>query len=265
MICARPDRGGVLVHVHRWPRGPVGIVLKAGDLARSIDAGFEVPQAGASQARAAAFHRASRHSRRVRWLKFLIPAAAVAMMAGFALHSWLSTPAAPSVEVEGTAFSEGKLIMDSPRLEGLTSDGKPYRMTAERAIQTIDDEGIIDLEVVEARIPADDGNWARVVAPAGVYDRAANTLSLSRDIVVTTTDGAVARLSSALLDIAASTLKSSEPVQLERHGSWVTAASMEMLEGGKRLIFETRVRMNIVPASADAGKQQASGGTNAVN
>ena len=133
------------------------------------------------------------------------------------------------------------------------------------AVATTVGKGIIDLEVLEARIPADGGNWARVVAPDGVYDRAANTLSLSREIVVTTTDGAVARLSSALLDIGASTLKSSEPVELERHGSWVTAASMEMLDGGNRLIFETRVRMNIVPASADAGKQQASGGTNAVN
>lgn len=234
-------------------------------MARSIEAEFEVPPAGPSQARAAAFHRASRHSRRVRWLKLLIPAAAVCMMAGFAAHSWNSTPAAPAVEMDGTAFSEGKLVMANPRLEGLTRDGKPYRMTAERAIQTVDDQGMIDLEVLEARIPAEDGTWARVVAQAGIYDRAANTLSVSRDIVVTTTDGAVAKLSSAVVDIAASTLKSSEPVELERHGSWVTAASMEMLDGGKRLIFETRVRMNIVPAPADAGKQQASGGTNAVN
>lgn len=231
---------------------------------RSIEAHIGMPPAGSSQVRAAAFHRASRHSRRVRWLKLLVPAAAVAMMAGFVFSSWISTPASVSVEVEDTAFSEGKLVMANPRLEGLTSDGRPYLMTAERAIQSIDDEGVIDLESLEARMPADDGNWARVVAKAGVYDRAANTLSLSSDIVVTTTDGAVGRLSSAVVDIAASTLKSTEPVDLERHGSRITAASMEMLEGGKRLIFETRVRMNIVPASADSGKQ-SSGGTNAVN
>ena len=186
------------------------------------------------------------------------------MMAGFVLHSWLSTPTAVHVEVEDTAFSEGKLVMAHPRLEGLTSEGRPYQMTAERAVQSVGEEGIIDLETLEARIPADDGNWARVVANAGVYDRAANTLRLSGDIVVTTTDGAVGRLTSAVVDIAASTLKSSEPVELERDGSSVTAASMEMLDGGKRLIFETRVRMNIVPVSANAGKQ-ASGGTNAIN
>ena len=33
-----------------------------------------------------------------------LTAAAVAMMVAFAVHSWMSTPAAVSVEVEGTAF-----------------------------------------------------------------------------------------------------------------------------------------------------------------
>jgi len=217
--------------------------------------------AGLSETRAAAFHRASRHSRRVRWLKFLVPAAAVAMMAGFVSYSWLSTPPALSPATEGAELSEGKLVMASPRLEGLTRDGKPYQMTAERAIQDIGADSVVNLEELEARMPADDGNWTRVVARAGVYDRAANTLSLSGDIVVTTTDGVTARLDSAFADIAASALKSSEPVNIERRGSWITADSMEMLDGGKRLLFETRVRMNIVPASADA----ASGGSNAVN
>jgi lipopolysaccharide export system protein LptC len=227
-----------------------------------LEADFETSAAGLSQARAAAFHRASRHSRRVRWLKLLVPAAAVAMMIGFVLYSWVSTPAAVSIQMEGSAISEGKLVMAGPRLQGLTSDGRPYEMMAERAIQSIDEESVIDLEGLEARMPAEDGNFARVVATTGVYDRAANTLSLAGDIVVTTTDGVVARLDSAFLDIAASRLKTSEPVDIERRGSRITAGSMEMLDGGKRLIFETAVRMNIVPA--DAGKQ-ASGGTNAVN
>jgi len=242
----------------------VGIVRKAGVLARSLEADFETSPAGVSQARAAAFHRASRHSRRVRWLKLLVPAAAVGMSVGFVLYSWLSTPAAVSIEMAGSALSEGRLVMASPRLQGLTSDGRPYEMMAERAIQDIDEESVIDLEGLEARVPADDGTFARIVARTGVYDRAANTLSLASEIVVTTTDGVVARLESAFLDIAASRLRTSEPVDIERRGSRITAGSMEMLDGGKRLIFETGVRMNIVPSAADAGRQ-ASGGTNAVN
>ena len=185
-------------------------------------------------------------------------------MVGFVFYSWLSTPAAVSIEMEGSAISEGRLVMASPRLQGLTSDGRPYEMTAERAIQDIDAESVIDLEVLEARMPGEDGNAARVVAKTGVYDRAANTLNLAGEIVVTTTDGVVARLESAFLDIAASRLRTFEPVDIERRGSRITAGSMEMLEGGKRLIFETGVRMNIVPAAADAGRQ-ASGGTNAIN
>jgi lipopolysaccharide export system protein LptC len=47
-------------------------------------------------------------------------------------------------------------------------------------------------------------------------------------------------------------------------GSAVTADSMTVLENGKIVVFDKRVRMNIEPGQVRSA-QQASGGTNASN
>ncbi len=219
---------------------------------------------GDALSRADAFGRAERHSRRVRWLKLALPLAAAAMATGFVGYSFLASPAAVSVEAEGAVFTEGKLVMASPKLEGFTKDGRPYSVIAARAVQDFELQDIINLEGIDAKMPVEKDNWARVEAKSGIYDRTANTLDVKSDILVTTTNGMVAKLKSAFLDIAEGSLKTTDPVDIQLNGSRVTANSMAVLENGKLVVFETRVRMNIDPARMKAA-QAASGGTDASN
>ena len=102
------------------------------------------------------------------------------------------------------------------------------------------------------------------MAKSGIYDRAANTLDVKSDILVTTTDGMVAKLKSAFLDIAKGNLKTADRVDIQLHGSRITANSMAVLENGKLVVFETRVRMNLDPVKMKAA-QAASGGIDASN
>src|SRR5690606_2085568 len=109
---------------------------KAGALARTVGqtdsyVAFAHPeQGGVSASRLAAFGRAERHSRRVRRLKVLLPALALAMMAGFAVYSFVATPGSAAIETKGPALAEGKLVMDSPKLEGFMKDGRAYSVSA---------------------------------------------------------------------------------------------------------------------------------------
>ena len=240
-------------------------------MARSIeptdtfDEGFAIPIGGdAANLRAEAFSHAEKHSRRVQRLKVVLPLIAVVLAVGFAGYSYLSTPAPVAIETEGSAFAEGKLVMNSPKLEGFTKDGRPYSVKATRAMQDYDKQDIINLDGIDAKMPVEKENWARVEAVSGVYDRTANTLDVPTDILVTTTDGMVAKLKSAFLDIANGSLKSTTPVDIQSHGSKVTAGSMTVLENGKRVIFETRVRVYIDPVQMKAA-QAARGDTNASN
>ena len=227
-------------------------------LARTIEptnAETELAPPVAGLARDDAFDRAQRHSRRVRFLKLAIPLLAVVIAIGFPAYSYLSAPVSVAVQAEGTAFSNGKLVMANPKLNGFTKQKQPYSMTALRAIQDVTKQGIIELEGINAKLPIATDNIATVSASRGVYDRDGNTMNLTSDVTVSTTDGMEAKFKSVFLDMGKGTMKTGDPVDVGKGASRITADSMSVQDNGKVLIFENRVRVNIDSASlATEGK-----------
>ena len=229
-------------------------------------ADFRVPASGrVSHERIQAFGRAERHSRVVRRLKLLLPLTALTIASVFFAYSYVLPPEGVSAGAESAAFSEGKLVMANPKLEGFTKDNKPYLMTATRATQDFDQQGIVDLERISARMPIEADNWAQVEADSGIYDRTANTIQLNTNVRVTTTNGMVAKLQAAFLDIDKGMLKSDDPVDIQMKGSRITSDAMTVLENGRVVVFDRRVRMNIDAGQVKSAQQQGSGGTNASN
>ncbi|TIN13399.1 MAG: LPS export ABC transporter periplasmic protein LptC [Mesorhizobium sp.] len=219
--------------------------------------------AGESGTRGDAFDRAQRHSRRVRVLKFAVPLLAAAIAIAFPVYSYLAAPVSISVQADGTAFSDGKLVMANPKLNGFTKQKLPYSLTATRATQDVGKQGIIDLEGINAKLPVASDNVVAVNAAHGIYDRDANTMDLTSDVLVTTSDGMEAKFKSVFLDMGKGSMKTDNPVDVRRGGSRITADSMSVEENGKVVVFETRVRVNIDAASlkaaeAKGGEQNAS-------
>ena len=217
-----------------------------------------------SRSREAEFNSAQNHSRRVRWLKIALPSIAAAMAIGFFGYSYTSAPVTVDVDVTSSAISDGKLVMANPKLEGFTKDNLAYSMTASRALQDLGNTGIIELEDMKAKLPVDSGNWAMIDAKGGVYDRNNNTLDITSDMTVKTTDGMVAKLKSAFIDVGKGDLRTGDPVDIVLKGTKIAADSMTVLENGKVLVFEKRVRMQISPGSFKAA-QKANGDTDAAN
>lgn len=214
--------------------------------------------------RTAAFDIAARHSRRVSFLKLALPLAAVALAALFGVYSYFAAPPSLEVKAEGTAFSEGKLVMAKPQLNGFTRENLPYSMTADRAVQDPANQGVVELVGIDANLPISADKVADVVAVRGVYDREGNTLDLTDQVTVKTSDGMVAKLKSAYLDMGSGAMKTNEPVEITLDGSKITSDSMSMLENGKVVVFEKRVRVDIDPARMKAA-QNGSGGGSAAN
>jgi lipopolysaccharide export system protein LptC len=234
-------------------------------LARTIeptDTETELASSEAGLARGDAFDRAQRHSRRVRVLKLAVPLAAAVIAVAFPLYSYLAAPAAIAVQAESGAFSNGKLVMANPKLNGFTKQKYPYSMTALRAIQDVGKQGIIDLEGINAKLPVSADNTISVNASHGVYNRDGNTMNLTSDVTVTTTDGMEAKFKSVFLDMGKGTMKTSDPVDVSRAGSRITADAMSVQDNGKIVVFENKVRVNIDPASLKAA-QGKSGESNA--
>jgi len=213
-------------------------------------------------ARVDAFGLAQRHSRRVRVLKFVVPLVAALIAIAFPVYSYLAAPISVRVQADGAAFSDGKLVMANPKLNGFTKQKLPYSLTALRAIQDVGKQDIIDLEGINAKVPLAADNVATVNASRGIYDRAANTMNLTSDVTVTTTDGVEAKFKSVFLDMGKGSMKTNDPVDVSRGGSRITADSMSVQDNGKVLVFENRVRVNIDSASLKAAEAE-SGESNA--
>ncbi|RWA71352.1 LPS export ABC transporter periplasmic protein LptC [Mesorhizobium sp. M1C.F.Ca.ET.193.01.1.1] len=235
-------------------------------LARSdetSDAEMASTAAGESGMRGDAFDRARRHSRRVRVLKFAVPLLAAAIAIAFPIYSYLAAPVSISVQADGTAFSDGKLVMANPKLNGFTKQKLPYSLTATRATQNVGTQAIIDLEGINAKLPVASDNVVSVTAAHGIYNRDANTMDLTSDVNVTTSDGMVAKFKSVFLDMGKGSMKTDNPVDVSRNGSRITADSMSVEDNGQVVVFENRVRVDIDAASlkaaeAKSGEQNAS-------
>lgn len=209
------------------------------------------------------FTRAQRHSRVVRWLKVWLPSLAVLGVAGFIGWSYISIPTVAGIDIEGAAISDGKLVMANPKLDGFTKDKLPYTMTALRAVQDLGNTSVIHLEGIDAKLPVDPKNTAKVVAKSGVYDNGNNTLVIDSPMTVTTTDGMTANLNSANMDMNAGTMSTGDPVEILLNGSKINALSMNMTDNGRVIVFENRVRVDIEPSKKSG--EAASGGSNAYN
>lgn len=193
-----------------------------------------------------AFTQARRHSSRVRVLKFALPALAVAMIAAFAGASWLASPSGLPFDPGSLAIEGGRLVMSDPHLDGVTgSANRSYSMTAARAIQDIGTSGVVDLEGIEARLPVDDEGWMNVTAASGMLDRDSNRLEIDSELTITSEDGLKAVLQSAVMDISAGNLDTTDPVDITLDGAHISADSMSVRDKGAVMIFENRVRMQI--------------------
>ncbi|MER9297509.1 LPS export ABC transporter periplasmic protein LptC [Mesorhizobium sp. M0621] len=234
-------------------------------LARPIEptnAETELAPPADGRTRSDAFDRAQRHSRRVRVLKFAVPVAAALIAIAFPVYSYLAAPVSVSVQAEGTAFSNGKLVMANPKLNGFTKQKQPYSMTALRAIQDVGTQGIIELEGIDAKVPIAPDNVAAIKASNGTYDRDGNTMNLTSDVTITTTDGMQAKFKSVFLDMGKGTMKTGDPVDVSRGGSRITSDSMSVRDNGRVMVFESKVRVNIDSAALKAAEGN-SGETNA--
>lgn len=205
---------------------------------------------GDAASRSAVFAQAARHSRRVRMLKTALPVAGVATIAFFLAWSWLSRPDIPvAVSVDDAALSDGKLVMTNPKLGGVNKDNQRYAMTASRAVQDADKAELIHLEQIEAELPLSGDNRAKIVADGGLYDRSSSSMRIHTPLTATTTDGMVARLADAEVNMDAGSLKTDKPVDILMRGSHITAQSMSISDRGRTIVFERRVRLTLEPGA----------------
>jgi lipopolysaccharide export system protein LptC len=193
----------------------------------------------------------------VRVAKYLLPTVAgIALLAALGFMWLLRVMPTASVDIAGSGISDGKLVMANPKLDGFTADDRPYSVRAARAIQDLAG-GAIDLENVIATVPIEDGVTARITAPSGTYDSEENILQVDSSLSVETTDGMRAELKTATIDMEGGNLVTPDPVRISITGATIDADRLTIEDNGKRMIFESRVKLVVQP---EVFRESASGG-----
>jgi lipopolysaccharide export system protein LptC len=202
---------------------------------------------GRSLARGKAFDVARRHSRRVRLLRVLLPAAGVAAVAGFFVLTRLGLPTALDLSAARLSITPNAVIMEHPNISGFDGEQREYSVVAARAIQPLANPDQVRLEEIKATITAAGLGTTVVTAGSGSYDHGARTLRLEGNIAVDSAEGYALRMTDADLDFLAGTMRSANAVTVTYADSETTAQRFLATDGGKHIRFEGGVRTTIIP------------------
>ncbi len=208
-----------------------------------------------------AFAKARRRSGRVRMLRLAILIGGLGGVGAMVVVSFfnpfatkLGSLAFNALSVEGT-----KVVMERPKLAGFRSDGQPYLLTAERAIQDIKQPTVVQLRKVDGEIGAANGEPTHLSADAGVYDNLAEQMELSGNVRIKNGRFTVL-LQSAKFDFKSGAYGSDDRVEVQGgDGTTIFADRGSALNHGQELTFEGHVRTNIVPQTNQEPASEAKG------
>lgn len=191
------------------------------------------------------FEAAERHSIRIKFLKFILPLIATLIALVFCWFTFFSAPSHGDLVIINGSDADGMLTMTQPKLEGYTSSNQRYALSAQKAIQDPSNTGMIELQNISAILPLGGRGEAQVNAEAGFYDNINGRLNLTKPFSVKTSDGVVAKLQNANVNLATSQLTTSDPVDINRGGQHLKAGSLQISNKGQVLLFHDGVSLVI--------------------
>lgn len=194
-----------------------------------------------------------RHSRRVDRLRFVLPAIALSLLSIVMAWPWLTGGyhgLIVPVFKSAADHQSDVMRMAKPRYVGRTDKAEPYEVTASSAFLDPANPDRIHLDQLRAVLERSDASAVHLRADEGVYLRERDVLELDGDLELTFGEGDGYRFTtaSAHVDLGQGHVAGAEPVQGEGPVGALKADGFDIEDGGKRLRFEGRVQVTILPA-----------------
>jgi lipopolysaccharide export system protein LptC len=147
--------------------------------------------------------------------------------------------------------------MESPRINGFTTDQRPYELAAHAAIQDLTNLAVVELNEIVAKVELRDGQRVNITSISGVYDTKAEVLRLNDHITISSTSGYEGRLSEATVHITSGNIVSESAVEVRLPNGVLTANRLEIRENGAVIKFGGGVEMNLKPEQFRPAAQPA--------
>lgn len=197
-----------------------------------------------------AFRAATRHSRMVRFLRRAIPVALGLALVGFVVVTWfnpLRMLVALPANLGNLVVAGSKITMENPRLAGFTRDNRSYEVTARAAAQDLTRPQVVELTELKAKIELQNQTMIEMLAATGTYDTKAEMLTLSREILLSSSSGYAGRMTEAIVDVRKSHVVSTKPVEIKLLNGFLNANRLDVIEAGDLVRFGGGVTMVLTP------------------
>lgn len=192
------------------------------------------------------------YSRYVGWMKIVLPLTAAALV-GLVVAWPDPAPQTPSFGFSFTNLGvgeDGELGMNKARYIGTDEDLQPYVITADSVRPDAERPDLLTLEDLQADMTMASGNWITLMAPIGLFDRAAQELVLPAEVDIYSDNGFEMHTRGARLDLATGTAFGDQPVQADGPLGQLRADGFRFVREGQRLIFTGRVKLTVRPGTA---------------
>jgi lipopolysaccharide export system protein LptC len=168
--------------------------------------------------------------------KWLLPMAAMALLASIAVWPEIqdaTTRARLSMNHVSGEVEGGKLL--DARYNGVDEKGRPYTITAATAWQI--DPARVGLTNPKGDITLENGTWLMLTSKEGTFMQHLNQLDLVKDVTLYRDDGTTMHTESATIDLKAGAAAGSEPTHVEGPFGVLDARGFTVMDKGTSIDF----------------------------
>lgn len=192
------------------------------------------------------------YTRRMFWLKVVLPIGAVALIALLILWPYLK-PAEilpDDLEVQKTELTQNGLSMSEPRFSGTTERQEPFMITAKTAAQSANDPAMMELIAIHATLDLERLGPLKLDASGGTYHTVTRRLNLIGPIEVKAGDQIKLSMGDIKADLKAGAGQSTQPLTIDANAAIMKAGALRVFDAGDRLRFERGVHITYFPDRA---------------
>ncbi len=178
----------------------------------------------------------ARRSLMVTLTKWLLPMAAMVLLALIALWPEVEQVTGPAHLTIGHLSGDldgGRMI--NARYNGVDEKGRPYTVTAATARQL--DADRVALTLPKGDITLENGTWLLLTAREGTFVQKLNQLDLMQEVTLYRDDGTTVHTAAASIDLKAGAAAGSDPVHVEGPFGVLDAQGFTVMDKGAMLEF----------------------------
>jgi lipopolysaccharide export system protein LptC len=184
----------------------------------------------------------------VRFMKFILPMIALGtVVAVIAWPQMAKRRMAIPLTFSDVETANAALVMNNPRYRGTDTNGQPYVVTADRAIQDPKDDKQVTLDRVQADITMTNGEWWSLNSDTGLYNGNSQMLDLYGNINVFGDRGSEMHGHSAEINLQTKVISSDDKVWGHAGFGSIQANGLRVYDRGRVIVFINGVKTKIFP------------------